>query len=647
VSFPGTEFYQADSDWFLFDIHKRGCVQATLASIHPGIVTLFEGFTFETDTCLDNLVDVASGDTSGKSAVYCFPEAGQYGVFVAPEFFDPTHCEGQPYTYYLSIDYIECGTCLMESANPGCSDKKCKNKVCKQDESCCDDSWSAGCVEKARELCDCVDGKIVEEDEPCGENINGGCFYDPPAYGSIDFGDIIIGEYGTEWDPSNEIYKQDSDWYLFDIDEPGTCVRATLDSTDSGEVVLFRGSTFDSKTCTDELVNVASGDSSGNAAVFCFEEAGEVGVFVSPLFVDIKKALKEEDSFWERLLEKTDMSVAPSPTTRPPTEAPPTGFPPCEEDPHTYILALEHIGKCGTCLMDNGSAGGCANEKCQSTVCELDKSCCDTAWDATCVEKAKLWCDCAGGEAPKDVIEEEELCGEDINGGCFLDPPAYGSLALGQTLLGEYGTVWNPTLEIYQYDTDWFLFFADKPGTCVQATLTSRETGDVVLFEGSTSKYKKCLNDLVNVASGNSSEAPAVYCFEEAGEYGVFVAPTFQDLTPCEGDPNTYVLTLDGLECGTCFAEHGSSGCSDRKCERRVCNYDESCCDDAWDATCVEKAKLWCDCKDKDSSSTDSSSSSRSKSSDSSSSDSGKGKGSSRSSNSEKRGKGSDSGSRR
>jgi hypothetical protein len=589
---PESELYERDTDWFLFNVHKPNtCVQATLASIYQGIVVLFEGTTSESQTCTDNLIDVASGDSFGAPAVYCFPEAGQYGVFVSPEFMDDTPCKEQPFNYYLVLEHVECGTCLMESENPGCSDEKCKRKVCKQDKSCCDDSWSAACVTKARQVCDCTDGdNIVDEDEPCGEDVNGGCNSDPPIFGSIEFGQTIIGKYGAVWDPSDEIFEQDKDWFLFDIKEPQTCVRATLDSVDDGIVVLFESSTVGVDSCED-IVDVASGDNDGNPAVYCFSKAGKYGVFVAPEFQDES---------------------------------------PCEGEPHTYILALEHLDKCGTCLQESESPG-CAKKKCESTVCELDGSCCDDAWDATCVEKAKLWCECAGGEVP-DIINEDEPCGEDINGGCYNDPPAYGYMELGQTLIGEYGAVWVPSLEIYQIDTDWFLFQTDKPGTCVQAILTSRGSGDVVLFEGSTFDYLTCEENLVNVASGESNKDPAVYCFAEAGEYGVFVAPTSEQETPCEGDPSTYVLTLNGLDCGTCFIEHDAPGCSDMTCKHKVCDYDKSCCNDAWDVTCVEKAKLWCNgCKEED----------KPGSKVSSSSDRGKGKGSQSRSTDSDSGKGS------
>lgn len=585
---PEMETFERDSDWYLFDIDEPACVQATIASNYEGTVVLYEG-----STCT-NLVNVASGDTSGVPATYCFPRAGQFGVFVAPTFAVEEPCERDPFKYYLALEYIECGTCLIVSESPGCSDR-CSKRVCKNVKSCCDVAWTTACVDAARELCDCEEagGKIITEDEPCGESINGGCFDDPPGYSSIEFGQTVIGQYGAVLNPDENIVDQDSDWYLFDLDKPA-CVRATLDSIDSGDVVLFQGSTFDTDTCRDDLVNVASGDSAGDPAVYCFPEAGEYGVFVAPTFEDMS---------------------------------------PCQGREHKYILTLENLDQCGTCLTENSSPG-CANKSCESTVCELDKSCCDDIWDHICVQKAKLWCKCAGGETP-DVVVEEEPCGKDINGGCTIDPPAFGNMELGQTLLGEYGAVFNADDDIYEQDSDWFLFNTKKDDTCVEAVLTSRELGEVVLFEGATLEFDSCKKDLLNVASGESGGKAAVYCFPDAGEYGVFIAPLFQDKTPCEGKVDTYTLTLNGLKCGTCFVEHDSPGCSDMNCRETVCEYDDTCCTDAWDETCVEKAKLWCDCSKPDKPNSGSSTHSSGKGKGGSNS-SGDGKGQSSSNRSEK-----------
>ncbi|HWB78555.1 MAG TPA: hypothetical protein VG755_26505, partial [Nannocystaceae bacterium] len=50
----------------------------------------------------------------------------------------------------------------------------------------------------------------------------------------------------------------------------------------------------------------------------------------------------------------------------------------------------------GTCCDEQGS-GGCDATAVQDCVCEIDSFCCDTAWDATCVEYGTTYClaDCA------------------------------------------------------------------------------------------------------------------------------------------------------------------------------------------------------------------------------------------------------------
>jgi hypothetical protein len=395
---------------------------------------------------------------------------------------------------------------------------------------------------------------VVHEGEKCGEDINGGCYSNPPVYGNIELGQTLLGEYGSVWDPSMGFYKQDADWFLFDVDKSGTCVQAMLKSVDPGIVIFFKGGTWEAISCSENLTDVASGDSTGIPAVYCFSDAGEYGVFIAPEFENAS---------------------------------------PCKGDPNAYVLALEQL-QCGTCLINNSSLG-CSDIECQNTVCEIDGPCCDDVWDASCVDKARMWCECAGGERPK-IVEEGEPCGEDNNGGCYSNPLVYGSIELGQILLGEYGSVWDPSTGFYKQDTDWFLFDVEKPGTCIQATLNSVGHGIVILFEGGTWEGNSCSENLTDVASGDSTGIPAIYCFPDAGEYGVFVAPEFEDETPCEDDPNAYILMLEYLACGTCHIEHESPGCYDKKCEKTVCEIDVSCCNDAWNASCVVKATRWCDC---------------------------------------------------
>jgi hypothetical protein len=62
--------------------------------------------------------------------------------------------------------------------------------------------------------------------------------------------------------------KQDADWFLFDVDKPGTCFQATFNSVDSGIVILFEGGTWEASSCSENSTDVTSGNSMGIAAVY-------------------------------------------------------------------------------------------------------------------------------------------------------------------------------------------------------------------------------------------------------------------------------------------------------------------------------------------------------------------------------------------
>ena len=50
--------------------------------------------------------------------------------------------------------------------------------------------------------------------------------------------------------------------------------------------------------------------------------------------------------------------------------------------------------------------------------------------------------------------------------------------------------------------------------------------------------------------------------------------------------------TPPGSDC--CF-QNGSPGCSDSRCQNTICNFDEFCCEELWDSTCVVEAEEFCE----------------------------------------------------
>lgn len=58
----------------------------------------------------------------------------------------------------------------------------------------------------------------------------------------------------------------------------------------------------------------------------------------------------------------------------------------------------------------------------------------------------------------------------------------------------------------------------------------------------------------------------------------------------CE-DAGTFLLNVSS---SNCFEVLETSGCDDQTCQDTVCAIDSTCCDDAWDATCLFEAIFLC-----------------------------------------------------
>jgi hypothetical protein len=118
-------------------------------------------------------------------------------------------------------------TCDVEGG-PGCSDADCCNTICAIDPFCCEVAWDGICVDEFFTFCfDCVvtcppDG--VQEVEPCGADMNGGCNTPTLDCQTIQCNDTVCG---TQWS-SPEL--RDTDWYCFTITQPGTVVTWSVTS---------------------------------------------------------------------------------------------------------------------------------------------------------------------------------------------------------------------------------------------------------------------------------------------------------------------------------------------------------------------------------------------------------------------------------
>ncbi len=139
------------------------------------------------------------------------------------------------------------GDCCDANGTPGCDDTECCQAVCAVDPYCCDVQWDSICVLEACDLCDatcecerelctnplkCPPGAIFEN-EPCGDDFNGGCNSDPPVFIDAGSGGTFCG---TGWLDDG---ARDTDWYL--VEHPGGTLTATLTSRFPGVCYIVDG----------------------------------------------------------------------------------------------------------------------------------------------------------------------------------------------------------------------------------------------------------------------------------------------------------------------------------------------------------------------------------------------------------------------
>ena len=168
---------------------------------------------------------------------------------------------------------------------------------------------------------------------------------------------------------------------------------------------------------------------------------------------------------------------------------------------------------------------GCDDPICSATVCSFDQFCCDVTWDETCAGLADAYCGVTGFpcDFPSANLQETEACGEDTNGGCNMDVPAFEPISVGDTVAGTYFT--DEAADVR--DTDWYEFTITER-SIVTWTIWSRVTVDNFIIND------QC-GDLLSIVSVGSGDCPSVNtaCLD-AGTYRAFVAPVVDGNLPCD-----------------------------------------------------------------------------------------------------------------
>jgi hypothetical protein len=307
------------------------------------------------------------------------------------------------------------GNCHEVHKGPGCIDADCCELVCTLDPTCCEVTWDQDCVNSARNLC-------LEAGEPPALQFNEirideASNTDPNEYIEIvgtpgtflDGVSIVIVGDGADTDGSVEavisldgaVIPKDGVFLVaestFTLGTPDLTATLNLENGDSVTYFLvwnFTGLNFtdydaDNDCVLDSQPWDATIDSLGvvgddNRCVYSTTTVG-------PDYVSTPAHLVRcLDGSWRfgrfDIAAKDGFDTPGTPNT---------------ECPAPYACGNPKGPSCFT-----PHAGvGCADESCCRSVCALDLTCCEIAWDATCAELATLNC-FVPGKPPEVSLSE-------------------------------------------------------------------------------------------------------------------------------------------------------------------------------------------------------------------------------------------------
>ena len=282
----------------------------------------------------------------------------------------------------------------------------------------------------------------------------------------------------------------------------------------------------------------------------------------------------------------------------------------CAEDPYCCEVAWDDICVasvdglgCGTCLpaglscCQESQEPGCGESGVEACVCAEDAYCCNTAWDALCVEAVGgLGC----GTCPPP---QGDCCEATEAAGC-LGPAIQECVCAEDSYCCE--AAWD-ALCVANVDTYGCGLCAPLPGDCCEVgagpgCADPTVEGCVCADDGyccDVAWDSTCVGLVTSLACGTCSVTPGACC-EPSGGPGC--ADTTIQACVCAVDAaccdvawdDICVAEVDGFGCGTCGASlddcctaTAAPGCADGSIEACVCGEDPICCDTAWDEICV------------------------------------------------------------
>jgi hypothetical protein len=148
---------------------------------------------------------------------------------------------------------------------------------------------------------------------------------------------------------------------------------------------------------------------------------------------------------------------------------------------------------------------------------------------------------CGNTVCPVNAIQEGEVCGTDVNGGCNMLTPFYTPIECGDTICG---TAWADldANGIGSRDTDWFTFTLTQP-----STVTWTVNADFPVLMGFVDASQGCAAPQffnLNQTSGLCGSTVSIDNLA-AGTWWAFIAPDVFTGYPCGGIHNKYVASLN------------------------------------------------------------------------------------------------------
>ena len=248
---------------------------------------------------------------------------------------------------------------------------------------------------------------------------------------------------------------------------------------------------------------------------------------------------------------------------------------------------------------------GCDDPVVESCVCTLDAYCCNTEWDAQCVDEVESFgCGTCGGSGCAtefradfgNYFQSGSVCS--IFPDLFETCEGYGPYLSSGTACGDVG--------------DYVMSFAT--GYPYSAAITKCLDLSAAFSASIEFSYAKNDSSLgprieINVDEGsfqtiwNAPYSPGAGCHEETLDLSAYVGESNVRLKFCSGSSSSNGAAFDDIDLvlggmadhGPC--ETGEPGSNDPNVTACVCAVDPYCCQTAWDEMCVMEVDAY-DCGD-------------------------------------------------